>query len=84
VNSLLKEGLCEGQLITMKKNYLRPGNCPTLETPKANTMLWSQLKQKPKNVDMNLQKGQGCLFNLLPVSLCFAQDMQRAGREIGD
>ena len=27
----------------MKKEYLKPENCPTLEAPKLNTMLWDQL-----------------------------------------
>ncbi|XP_068723943.1 uncharacterized protein [Montipora capricornis] len=32
----------------MKKEYLKPENCPMLEAPKVNTMLWGQLKQEPK------------------------------------
>ena len=44
INSLLKDGLSKHQL-TMKEKYLRPENCPTLDTPKVNSMLWAQLKQ---------------------------------------
>ena len=61
VNSLLKEGLSKDQL-TMKKEYLKPENCPMLETPKVNAMLWGQLKQDQKNLDLSLLKGQGHLM----------------------
>ena len=64
VNSLLKEGLSKDQL-AMKKEYLKPENCPMLEAPKVNTMLWGQLKQEPKNLDLSLQKGQGHLMSSL-------------------
>ena len=63
-NSLLKEGLSKDQL-TMKREYLKPENCPMLETPKVNTMLWGQLKQDQKNLDLSLQKGQGHLMSSL-------------------
>ena len=36
-----------------------------LETPKVNTMLWGQLKQDQKNLDLSLQKGQGHLMSSL-------------------
>ena len=64
VNSLLKEGLSKDQL-AMKKEYLKPENCPMLEAPKVNTMLWGQLEQEPKNLDLSLQKGQGHLMSSL-------------------
>lgn len=78
VNSLLKEGLSKDQL-TMKKEYLKPENCPTLETPKVNTMLWGQLKQDQKNLDLSLQKGQGHLMSSVYALL----SVQPAGRQSG-
>lgn len=64
INSLLKDGLTKEQL-NMKKDYLQPENCPTLDTPKVNNMLWAQLKQEPRNLDSGLQKGQGHLMSAI-------------------
>ena len=49
----------------MKKEYLKPENCPMLETPKVNAMVWGHLKQYQRDLDLGLQKGQGHLMSLL-------------------
>ena len=64
VNSLLKERLSKDQL-GMKKEYLKPENCPMLETPKVNTMVSGHLKQYQKDLNLSLQKGQGHLMSSL-------------------
>ena len=64
VNSLLKQGLSKDQL-TMKKEYPKPENCPMLETPKVNAILWGQLKQDQKNLDLSLQNSLGHLMSSL-------------------
>ena len=52
-NGLLKEGLSKDQISTINQKYLKPKNCPFLEAPKVNNLLWNQLKQEPKNLDMS-------------------------------
>ena len=47
----------------MSKRYLKLENCPMLETPKVNTVVWSQQKQESRNVDANIQNGQGYLMS---------------------
>jgi hypothetical protein len=53
VNSLLTEGLSKDPL-SMTDRYLKPENCPLLETPKINNMIWSQLKPEVKNLDKEI------------------------------
>ena len=74
-NGLLKEGLSKDQISTINQKYLKPRNCPFLEAPKVNNLLWNQLKQEPKNLDTSLQKGQGFLMSALYAMITVCNDL---------
>ena len=73
-NGLFKEGLSKDQISTINQKYLKPKNCPFLEAPKVNNLLWNQLKQEPKNLDTSLQKGQGFLMSALYAMITVCND----------
>jgi len=78
INSLLKDGLTKEQL-SIKKEYAQPENCPNLDTPKVNNMLWTQLKQEPKNLDASTQKGQGYLMSAIYALVNVCNEMMTKG-----
>ncbi|XP_067045964.1 uncharacterized protein [Acropora muricata] len=74
-NGLLKEGLSKDQISTINQKYLKPKNCPFLEAPKVNNLLWNQLKQEPKNLDTSFAKRA----RVLDVSLDKTEALKQCG-----
>ncbi|KAK2559389.1 hypothetical protein P5673_018010 [Acropora cervicornis] len=81
-NGLLKEGLSKDQISTINQKYLKPKNCPFLEAPKVNNLLWNQLKQEPKNLDTSLQKGQGFLMSALYAMITVCNDLAQNHNDV--
>ena len=81
-NGLLKEGLSKDQISTINQKYLKPKNCPFLEAPKVNSLLWNQLKQEPKNLDTSLQKGQGFLMSALYAMITVCNDLAQNHNDV--
>ena len=81
-NGLLKEGLSKDQISTINQKYLKPKNCPLLEAPKVNNLLWNQLKQEPKNLDTSLQKGQGFLMSALYAMITVCNDLAQNHNDV--
>ena len=81
-NGLLKEGLSKDQISTINQKYLKPENCPFLEAPKVNNLLWNQLKQEPKNLDTSLQKGQGFLISALYTMITVCNDLAQNHNDV--
>ena len=68
INTTLRSKLSEEKLKEKQNAYPRPKNCETLETPRVNPEIWSQLESSTRSCDIRLQKVQGLLLKgLLPL-----------------
>ena len=68
INKTLRSKLSEEKLKDKKNTYLRPQNCETLEAPRVNPEIWTQLQPTTRSRDIRLQKVQSLLLKgLMPL-----------------